>query len=150
MKYVVASLEEIPDGGRKIVDAGRRSIGIFNVGGEFFALRNRCPHQGGPLCEGTLWGAVEATVPGEFRAGGKREILTCPYHGWEFHVRTGQSWCDPARLRTRAYEVQVAPGHQLVEQAGPAPAPGRVKGPYVAESFPVEVAGRYIVVDVPT
>ena len=44
-KYVVGRVEEIPPGSSKIVEAAGRSIGIFNVQGEFFALRNRCPHQ---------------------------------------------------------------------------------------------------------
>jgi 3-phenylpropionate/trans-cinnamate dioxygenase ferredoxin subunit len=147
---VVASVDEIGDGDRKIVSLGPRSIGVFNLGGEYFALRNRCPHQGGPLCEGKLWGTVEATLPGEFRTGEKPEILTCPYHGWEFHVRTGQSWCDPEHLRISTYDVDVEEGRELLEDAEGSPAPGRVKGPYVAESFRVEVNGRYVVIEVPT
>lgn len=147
MRYVVASVDEIPEGGRKIVALGPRSIGVFNVGGEYFALRNRCPHQGGPLCEGKLWGTVEAALPGEFETGEQPEILTCPYHGWEFHIRTGQSWCDPDRLRIRTYQVHVAGGRELVGEE--APVPGKVRGPYVAETFPVAVDGRYLVVDVP-
>ena len=55
--HVVAEAGEIPPGGRKIVEVEGRSIGIFNVGGEYLAVRNRCPHQGGPLCLGTLVGA---------------------------------------------------------------------------------------------
>ena len=151
MRYVVASVDEIPEGGRKIVSLGPRSIGVFNVGGEFFALRNRCPHQGGPLCEGKLWGTVEAALPGEFDTGEQPEILTCPYHGWEFHIRTGQSWCDPDRLRIRTYRVHVAGGRELVEhdEGEEPPVPGKVRGPYVAETFPVEVDGRYVVVEVP-
>ena len=65
-RHIVATVGEIPPGGRKIVEAAGRSIGVFNVGGEYFALRNRCPHQGGPLCEGLLWGLLEASEPGEF------------------------------------------------------------------------------------
>ncbi|HEY2440280.1 MAG TPA: Rieske 2Fe-2S domain-containing protein, partial [Solirubrobacteraceae bacterium] len=49
---VVARADEIAPGERKIVQIGSRSIGVFNVAGEYFALRNRCPHQGGPLCQG--------------------------------------------------------------------------------------------------
>lgn len=148
MRHVVAAVDEIPDGERKIVQVGPRSIGVFNVGGEYFALRNRCPHQGGPLCEGALWAPVEATLPGEFRTGSRREILTCPYHGWEFHLRTGQSWCDPERMRIRTYDVAVEPGERLVGEAE-SPVPGRVRGPYVAERFPVAADGRYLVVEVP-
>ena len=63
-KYIVATIDEIPPGTRKIVDVAGRQIGVFNIKGEFFALRNRCPHQGGPLCEGQLSGLLEASVPG--------------------------------------------------------------------------------------
>jgi 3-phenylpropionate/trans-cinnamate dioxygenase ferredoxin subunit len=151
VRHVVAEAGEIPPGGRKIVEAGGHSIGVFNVGGEFFALRNRCPHQGGPLCEGKLWGILEARAPGEFEYDPRREILACPWHGWEFHVRTGQSWCAPDRLRTRRYPVSVEDGRTLLaDPADPeAPRPGLVKGPYVADTYPVTTDGRYIVVVLP-
>ncbi len=154
MKYIVASIDEIPPGGRKIVEVAGLSIGIFNLSGEFFALRNRCPHQGGPLCEGKLWGLLEATVPGEFTYTRRGEILTCAWHGWEFDIRTGQSWCDPRRLRARTYDVRVEPGSELVESAGDAgddlatSGMARVKGPYVAETYPVSKEGQYVVVEI--
>jgi 3-phenylpropionate/trans-cinnamate dioxygenase ferredoxin subunit len=135
MKYVVASTDEIQPGSRKIVDVGGRSIGVFNVDGEYFALRNRCPHQGGALCEGKLWGVLKAETPGAFEYSPSREILTCPWHGWEFHVRTGQSWCDPRRLRVRSYDVRVetysvaVDGAQVVVEMGTRPASGRATTP---------------------
>ncbi|MGE3269331.1 MAG: Rieske (2Fe-2S) protein [Chloroflexota bacterium] len=107
MKFVVGKSEEIPPGSRKIVRVAGRSIGIFNVGGEYFAIRNRCPHQGAPLCEGKLWGALKSDVPGSFEYNETKDILACIQHGWEFSVRTGQSWCDPKRLRVRAYTVNI-------------------------------------------
>ena len=151
MKHVVAAVGEIPPGGRKIVEVAGRSIGVFNLGGEFFALRNRCPHQGGPLCEGRVWGALESERPGEFRYSRGGEILACIWHGWEFDIRTGQSWCDPVRLRVRRYEVEVEPAAALAaEDDDPdAPVAGMVKGPYVAETYPVETEGDYVVIDVP-
>ena len=72
MKYVVATVDEIPPGSRKIVDVDGRSIGVFNVGGEYFALLNRCPHQGGPLCHGNTHGFLRSAGVGEYyysRAG---------------------------------------------------------------------------------
>lgn len=146
-RYVVAAVDEIPPGGRKIVEVGGRSIGVFNLGDQFVALRNRCPHQGAPLCEGKLWGALESTKPGEFRYSRGGEILACIWHGWEFDLRTGQSWCDPARLRVKRYEVEIEPGAALVEDPD-APAPGMVKGPYRAETYPIAVEGEYVVVEV--
>ena len=148
MKHVVAAVGEIPPGGRKIIEVAGRSIGIFNVGGEYLAVRNRCPHQGGPLCEGRVWGALESTRPGEFRYSRGGEILACIWHGWEFDIRTGQSWCDPVRLRVRRYEVEVEPAAALAADPD-APVAGMVKGPYVAETYPVETEGDYVVIDVP-
>jgi nitrite reductase/ring-hydroxylating ferredoxin subunit len=139
-KHVVARVEELPPGERKVVEVAGRSIGVFNVRGEYFALRNRCPHQGGPLCLGKTWGLVTGDLPGQFEFSRKGEILACPWHGWEFDMRTGQSWCDPQKLRVRAYEVTVEQGEMI---------DGRVKGPYVAETYPVVSDGEYVVVDVP-
>jgi nitrite reductase/ring-hydroxylating ferredoxin subunit len=146
-KHVVATLDEIPPGGKKIVEVAGRSIGVFNVGGEFFALRNRCPHQGGPLCLGKLSGFVVSPVPGEYEYSRAGEILKCPWHGWEFDIRTGQSWFDPARVRVRQYEVTVAPSIALAERD--APAPGLEPGPYVAEMYPVSVEQQLILVELP-
>src|SRR5215211_2888462 len=106
-RYIIATVAEIPPGGRKIVEIAGRSIGVFNLGGEFFALRNRCPHQGGPLCAGSLGGLVSSPGPGEYHYSRAGEIVRCPWHGWEFDIRTGQSWCDPARVRVRSYPVTV-------------------------------------------
>jgi nitrite reductase/ring-hydroxylating ferredoxin subunit len=145
---VVASVDEVPPGGRKIVEIGGHSIGIFNLDGEFFALRNRCPHQGGPLCEGRLWGILDARLPGNFEYQARGEILACPWHGWEFHVRTGQSWCDPERLRTRRYALTIEDGKTLLSDQG-SRRPGLVKGPYVAETYSVSTDGRYVVVELP-
>ncbi len=144
-RHVVGRVEEIPPGGRKIITVAGRSIGIFNVHGEFFALRNRCPHQGGPLCEGLLWGMLHARVPGELEYTRAGEILTCAWHGWEFDIRTGQSWCDPERLRVRRYDVHVEPGDTL---AADTPVPGKVPGPYIAETYPVVAEGQYLVIEV--
>jgi len=144
-KFVVASVDEIPPGGRKIVDVNSRSIGVFNLNGDYFALLNRCPHQGGPLCNGELWSAVEGDTPGEYRSSRTGEIVACPWHGWEFDIRTGQSWCDPERLRVRVFDVEMEHGAALVGAAPPTG--GRIRGPYVAETYPVSVEGDYLVVD---
>ena len=150
----MATVGEIPPGGRKIIEVAGRSIGVFNVGGEFFALRNRCPHQGGPLCEGRLSGFLRSPRPGEYEYSRKGEILRCPWHGWEFDVRTGQSWFDPQRTRVRSYEVTVEArceaGTSAAEDGGSEGALGEgalEKGPYVAETYPVSVERRYVVVE---
>ena len=135
-RYVVAAAGEIPSGGRKIVDLGGISVGVFHVNSEYFALLNWCPHQAARLCEGKLWSALEGSVPGDYQTSRDGEILACPWHGWEFDLRTGQSWCDPTKLRAKCYAVNREPGAVLA------------KGPYVAESFPVSVEEDYVVVEV--
>lgn len=135
MRHVVAPVKEIASGRRKLVSVAGRSIGIFNLGGEFFALLNRCPHQGGSLCLGEQVGLVESAEPGQYGYSRPGEMLRCPWHGWEFDIRTGQSWCDPKRTRVKRYPVAVTTGEALL------------KGPYQAETFPVSVEADYLVID---
>ncbi len=134
-KHVVAPVGEIPPGGRKLVNVEGRAVVVFNVGGEFFALNNRCPHRGGSLVQGHLTGLVESPEPGVYCYSRPGEIIRCPWHAWEFDIRTGRSWCDPQRLRARQYAVAVEPGAKLVE------------GPYTAETFAVSVERDYVVVE---
>jgi nitrite reductase/ring-hydroxylating ferredoxin subunit len=134
-KHVIAALSDFPAGSRKLVEIRGRPIVVFNIKGEFFALANRCPHQGGSLFQGTLVGLIEASEPGRYRYSRRGEIVRCPWHGWEFDVRTGKSWCEPERIRARQFSVSVAPGATLVE------------GPYVAETFPVRVEDDYVVLE---
>jgi 3-phenylpropionate/trans-cinnamate dioxygenase ferredoxin subunit len=65
-RYIVGTTDEIQPGGRKIVDIGGRQVGVFNVNGEYFAVLNRCPHQGGSLCSGRQSGLVQSNRPGEY------------------------------------------------------------------------------------
>jgi len=108
-RYVVARLSEFPPGSRRIVDANGRSIGVLNVGGQLYALRNFCPHQGAPLCLGKIQGTTLAGKPFEYEYGRDDEIIKCPWHGWEFEIATGRSVFNPHKVRVRAYEVTVEP-----------------------------------------
>jgi nitrite reductase/ring-hydroxylating ferredoxin subunit len=136
MRHVVATATEIPPGGRKIVTIRGREIGVFNHGGEYFALLNRCPHQGGELCKGTLVGLATSRQPGKFQWSRAGEMLKCPWHGWEYDIRTGQSWCDPNDTKVKAYDVTLEPGDALA------------RGPFIAETFAVTIEESYVVVDV--
>jgi len=106
--HAVARVSELPPGGRRIVEVGGRSIGVFNVGGKFYALRNVCPHQGAPLCQGSVQGTALESAPGEYIWGREGEILRCPWHGWEFDITTGRSVFNPHKTRVRSYEVTVS------------------------------------------
>ena len=114
-RHVVAKAAEIPPRTRKLVAIGERQIVILNVKGELFALSDKCPHKGGSLSLGKLTGAVTSSGPGDYAYARPGEILRCPWHGWEFDVRTGRSWCDPQRMRLMNYAVSAEPGAKLVE-----------------------------------
>jgi len=99
VRHVIAPVDELPPGTRKFLTIDERPIAIFNIKGEFFGLLNRCPHQGAALCEGPLIGLAQSSDPGEIEYTRLGEILRCPWHGWEFDIRTGQSYCDPPLSR---------------------------------------------------
>jgi nitrite reductase/ring-hydroxylating ferredoxin subunit len=134
-RHVVAKTSEIPPGGRKRFTIKGRPIAVFNLDNQFYGMMDRCPHQGGSLCAGITTGLLLSKQPGQYTYVRKGEFVRCPWHGWEFDIRTGQSWCDPARISTRAYPVEVAAGQAVVQ------------GPYVAETVPVTVEQDYVVVD---
>lgn len=106
-KYEVCFADELPVGARRIVDVGGRSVGIFNLDNNYYAVRNSCPHKGAPLCKGIIDGFVTGTKPGEFAFERDGEILRCPWHGWEFDLKSGASVFNPHKVWVRSYEVSV-------------------------------------------
>ncbi|HTQ38265.1 MAG TPA: Rieske 2Fe-2S domain-containing protein [Pirellulales bacterium] len=89
----IAAVEDCSPGNCLEAVAGERMIALFNVAGEFFALDGVCPHQGGPLGEGQLSGC----------------IVTCPWHGWQFDVRSGQHQLNRTVMQPR-FETKVEAG----------------------------------------
>ena len=86
----VAKKSEIPPGTGKVIEAGGKTIAIFNAEGTFYAIDNTCRHRGGPLGEGSLSGTT----------------VTCPWHGWEYDVSSGACQMDPS-IRVQQYDVKV-------------------------------------------
>jgi nitrite reductase/ring-hydroxylating ferredoxin subunit len=134
-RHVVARTADVPAGGNKVVTIEGREIAVFHINGEFFALLNRCPHEGAPISKAQPVAKLESDKPGEYRRSRVGELLRCPWHGWEFDVRTGRSVFDPRNCKVRSYPVTVAPGGELGQ------------GPLVAETFPVTIEDSYILVE---
>jgi nitrite reductase/ring-hydroxylating ferredoxin subunit len=156
MKVVVSRVKDFPDGERRMVEVNGRSVGVFRRGDRFYALRNQCPHQGGPLCIGAVAAWPVSSGPGDLGMDESVLLLACPWHGWEYDLATGQSFLGPGNPRARQYKVSVAPGRELVDAQGERPAvspdspairAGLVPGPYVAETVPVSVEEQYVVID---
>lgn len=150
MRVIVGKVSDFGNGDRKIVDVNGKSVGVFRIDDEFYALRNRCPHQFGPLCLGTLAPRAISGGPGDVTLEPGPPLLACPWHGWEYDIATGQSFMGPGRgnRSARSYDVSVLPGSELVQADPRETRPdGRIPGPYVAETVPVSVEEDYIVVD---
>ena len=86
----VAKVADLKPGEGKTVTVGDREVALFNVGGKFYAVDNTCPHRGGPLGEGVLEG----------------NIVTCPWHGWQFDATTGISSILPT-ARVKRFECVI-------------------------------------------
>jgi 3-phenylpropionate/trans-cinnamate dioxygenase ferredoxin subunit len=104
-RHTIAKAAEIPPGQRKLVTVAGREMGVFNLAGTFYALRNICPHRQAPLCQGRLRPLVIS--PGVYQVDSERdgEVLKCPWHQWEFDIKTGQALFDDS-LRVKTYDVR--------------------------------------------
>ena len=101
--------KDFADGDRQLVTVGEFEIGVFRIGNDFRAYRNACPHQGGPVCEGLVIHRVEEVIAPDRTYAGMTfsdDVLhiACPWHGWEFDVRTGACAGD-GKYKLRSYEV---------------------------------------------
>lgn len=112
-RHIAGQAANLLPGERLILDLDGRSVGVFNVAGRYFALRNRCPHSGGPLCRGPITGTTLPTADYKFVYGREGRILRCAWHGWEFDIETGQALADP-RYRAKTFPVTVENGDVVI------------------------------------
>jgi nitrite reductase/ring-hydroxylating ferredoxin subunit len=134
MRFVVSRLQDFPPDSRRVVRVGGREIGVFRHRDRFYAVRNRCPHQGGPLCSGRVSQRLVVPESGRVELADGTPLLVCPWHGWQYDLASGESYA-PGDPNARSYPVSVEPGGELA------------KGPYVVETFPVTVEEEYVVLD---
>jgi nitrite reductase/ring-hydroxylating ferredoxin subunit len=108
---MVGTCSELADGDYRIVAVGELEVGIFRLGERFVAYENRCPHHGGPVCQGKLFNRIEEIIMPDQTSRGLRftkdRHVVCPWHGYEFNLDTGHHPGDP-RVRLRAIPVRVS------------------------------------------
>ena len=93
----VASVGDIPAGGKKVVQVDGIEVALFNVDDEqYYAVEDVCTHDGGPLAEGEVVDTYE---------------IECPRHGARFDMRTGEALCMPAFEPIETYEVVIEEGN---------------------------------------
>lgn len=86
----VTGTADVAPGSGVVAEVNGQSIAVFNVGGTFYAIDNTCVHRGGPLGEGEL----------------EEDTVTCPWHGWQYNVKTGASINNPSAC-VKSYQVKV-------------------------------------------
>jgi nitrite reductase (NADH) small subunit len=96
---------DVPREGCTVISTGRSEIAVFNSGGEFYAIVNRCPHRHAQLSAGVVCGTNMPSGVGEFRFGLAGRVVRCPWHHFEFELASGRCLSDPERLRVASYEV---------------------------------------------
>jgi nitrite reductase/ring-hydroxylating ferredoxin subunit len=106
-RHRVARADEVPDAGGLIVEVNGVEVGIFRLADRFVAWRNVCPHMAAPVCRGTVSGTTLPSPVYEYEYGREGEILQCPWHGWEFDLRTGRHLVEGSRAHLRQYPVEV-------------------------------------------
>jgi len=94
----VAAVSDLKSGDAKTVEVKGMQIALYNVNGNFYASTNVCPHRSGPLGEGMLDG----------------EVITCPLHGWQFNVKSGEYVVVPA-IKIETYETKIENGKVFVK-----------------------------------
>lgn len=117
-KHAVCNVEDLPEGGhlvRQITE--RMSVGVYNVDGRIVAFRNHCPHNGAPVCEGTLSGAILSDGNFERHLAHEGKILKCPWHAWEFLLPEGVTLTKPA-YRLVSHPVVIEEGKVFVQLPG--------------------------------
>lgn len=116
-RYRVADAEELAeDGDRILVEVEGQELGVFRIDDECYALPNFCPHQAAPLCQGRVTGRMVVGDDGwEWRYEQDGEIITCPWHGWKFDIKSGNNIKDD-RYAVPVYDVTVEEGSVYVER----------------------------------
>jgi nitrite reductase/ring-hydroxylating ferredoxin subunit len=120
-RYAVCKVEQLPRAGSRVLAEVRGiPVGIFRLSDGLYALENRCPHQGGPVCDGELFRRLVAEVDEgsgrvrEFYASDEYDVIACPLHGWEMDIRTGQVLADSHR-RAISFPVHVEDDTVFIE-----------------------------------
>jgi nitrite reductase/ring-hydroxylating ferredoxin subunit len=102
----VGSADDFPLNEFRIIEIGKREIGVVRTSEGFFALKNSCPHMLAPLCKGYVTGTFTPSAPDEYEYSEEGRIVRCPWHGWEFWLHDGTSVYGVVKDRAITYPVE--------------------------------------------
>jgi nitrite reductase (NADH) small subunit len=116
--YLVGALNELEDGGRRVVSCDGTEVGVFKIDGELFAWYNHCAHMRGPVCQGGIYKRVlepvaEDRTTHQLQFCDRATHLVCPWHGYEYNLKTGENQVSP-RFRLRKAVLMINEGNVYV------------------------------------
>ena len=114
----IGTVASFDDPGRRVIEIAGMQVGVFRLDGEFYAYENKCPHLGGPACQGKILPRVLEDVRENKKSLGRvfaRNQLNviCPWHGFEFDIRTGAHVAVP-KYRLRPVVVRTEGGEVFI------------------------------------
>jgi nitrite reductase (NADH) small subunit len=116
MKHLICKYDELKLIGKKAVSIDRKPIVVvYSNSGDVYALRDICPHKGPCLSAGMLDKSCSGNEVGEYIFEKEKEVLRCPWHSWEFDIKTGLSLFDPEKVKVKTYQVTIEEENVFVE-----------------------------------
>jgi 3-phenylpropionate/trans-cinnamate dioxygenase ferredoxin subunit len=114
----VGAVDDFELGRFRVFELAGRPVGVVRTEDGFYAVRNRCPHQGADICGGWVTGTHVPSPPGSYTYSEERMVVQCPWHRWEFDLATGESVEHVAAKRLVTYAVSVQDGEVYVQMKG--------------------------------
>lgn len=107
VEHLIGTIGDFPERQIVTVEINGRKIGVVRKGDNVFAFANRCPHHGAPMCAGKVSGTMFPSDPDEFHYGLDGLVVKCPWHAYEFDVRTGEAMGGILKSRLPTFVAQV-------------------------------------------
>ncbi|MBM4764740.1 Rieske (2Fe-2S) protein [Bacillus sp. B15-48] len=108
MKEPVCKINEFDSSNMKAVTINNKPIVLVkSENGEVYALKNACPHKGPCLSGGMVDNDCSSNEVGQYNFERDKEVIRCPWHSWEFDIKTGQSIINPEKVRVKTYDVTI-------------------------------------------
>ena len=115
--FDVCAVDDVEPGAMRPLDLdGTKVLLMRTADGEYHALRNSCSHMGALLSDGRLQAMMDTSADGGYEISASAEVIRCPWHGYEFDVRSGRCAGDPDAVRVKTYNVSTRDGRVLVER----------------------------------
>jgi nitrite reductase (NADH) small subunit len=118
VRHHVGAVDDFDLDAFQVFELDGKPVGVVRTRRGFYAVRNRCPHQGAAICSGTVNGTMVASEPHSYAFSDEVLVVACPWHRWEFELATGASFGAATNKRLVTYPVEVESDEVYVMMRG--------------------------------